>query len=53
MAKYKFNWCGMEEYDTDQLLSRMETICDYANSVDIPDVNVILAMLKINRTEDQ
>lgn len=53
MQKYEFNWKEMQEYDTDQLLSRMDTICDYANSVERPDVNVILSMIKINRTEDQ
>lgn len=52
MPKYEFNWKEMQECDSEGLLSRIETICDYANSVDFPDVNVILAMLKINRTED-
>lgn len=51
MEKYKFNWADMEEYDDKELLGRMDAICDYANAVQAPDVEVVLAMLKIEKRE--
>lgn len=52
MKNYKFNWSEMEEYGDAELMARIDAICDYANAVDQPDVEVILGMLKIEKTEE-
>lgn len=51
MCKYRFNWEALEDYDTNGVLSRIETICDYVNEEQFPRLETVLAMLKIEKQE--
>ena len=53
MCKYRFNWEALEDYDTNGVLSRIETICDYVNAEPLPKIETVLTMLKINKVVEK